>query len=113
MSTTPSIFTVVTTKLNAGQTAGNAGAGSQNADGSFNTSGVVLGTAQTVHAGIEMATLGKSVGNALPATGFGLSVISGWQAATKISDAYSSGQSIQQSDIASLVKADKTVRTRR
>ncbi len=103
MSSSVSVFTVVTTKLNAGQSAANAGAGAQNSDGSTNGVGMVLGTTQAIHGGVELATLGQTVGKWIPFAGLALSLGSVVKAYDDISSAARDGQPINQSDLAALV----------
>ncbi len=103
MSSSVSVFTVVTAKLNAGQSAANAGAGTQNSDGSANGAGIVIGTTQAMHGVIELATLGQTVGKWIPFAGLGLSLRSVVKAYDDISSAARDGQPINQSDLAAPV----------
>ncbi len=49
--------------------AANTGAGVKNPDGSFNTTGTVIGIAQTTHSVVEFATIGSSVAKYMPQAG--------------------------------------------
>ena len=83
--------------------AANTGAGVKNPDGSFNTTGTVIGIGQTTHSIVEFATIGSSVAKYMPPVGGVLGALSGWDSGKKILKAYSDGTPIQQSDIAGVI----------
>ena len=83
--------------------AANTGAGVKNPDGSFNTTGTVIGIAQTTHSVVEFATIGSSVAKHMPRFGLGLGLLGAWDSGYKILNANRDGTPIQQSDIAGVI----------
>ncbi|WP_343651662.1 calcium-binding protein [Herbaspirillum sp.] len=83
--------------------AANTGAGVKNPDGSFNTTGTVIGIAQTTHSVVEFATIGSSVAKYMPQAGGLLGALGAWDSGRKIYEAKEKGTSIQQSDIAGVI----------
>ena len=103
MSTNNIAMIILTGGFGTHLNAANVGAGAKNPDGSFNTSGTVIGIAQTAHSVVEFATIGSSVAKYMPRFGLGLGLLGACDSADKIIKANNNGTPIQQSDIAGVI----------
>ncbi|MET3432234.1 Ca2+-binding RTX toxin-like protein [Herbaspirillum seropedicae] len=103
MSTNNIAMIILTGGFGTHLNAANVGAGAKKPDGSFNTSGTVIGIAQTTHSVVEFATIGSSAAKHMPIAGGILGLLGVIDSGRNIYDAKEKGTPIQQSDIAGVV----------
>ncbi|MCI1014358.1 hypothetical protein HWE04_10895, partial [Herbaspirillum sp. C7C2] len=83
--------------------AANVGVGAKNPDGTFNTTGTVIGVAQTTHSVVEFATIGSSAAKYIPGAGLFIGLFGALDSGSNIYEANKKGTPIQQSDVAGLI----------
>jgi hypothetical protein len=89
-----SAFTVLSTKINAGLSGANTGAGTKYSDGSFNVTGTVIGAGQTIHSAVELARLGSAEGKLIPGIGGALAAGAFIDSLQRVSTYWENGQQI-------------------
>nr|WP_198980737.1 calcium-binding protein [Herbaspirillum sp. ASV7] len=94
---------ILTGGFGAPLNAANVGAGTKNPDGSFNTTGTVIGIAQTTHSVVEFSTIGSRAAKYMPGAGGVLGFLGALDSGHKIFNANKLGTPIQHSDIAGVI----------